>query len=80
VVIGKSVIVFNQAVIESFQVIGDNLVHFSFREKPHYTVSCRGDNYMSVPCVTGERGIQVEVYERCLTGWRYGHLMGSGGG
>lgn len=36
VMIGKSVVVFNWAVMESFLAIRDNLVHFSYQEKPHY--------------------------------------------
>ena len=36
VVIGKSVIVVNRIVMESSLEIRDDLIHFSFREKPHY--------------------------------------------
>ena len=35
--IGKSVIVVNQAVIESSLERGDDLIFFSVQEKPHYT-------------------------------------------
>ena len=48
--IGKSVVVFNRAVIESFLVTGDNLIRFSFPEKPHYDSrkACQ-NTYFSVP-------------------------------
>ena len=50
VVIGKSVIVVNRAVIESFLVIGDDLIRFSFQEKPHYDGRKVCQNaYFSVP-------------------------------
>ena len=48
--IGKSVVVFNRAVIESFLAIGDDLIRFSSQEKPHYDgrKACQ-NTYSSVP-------------------------------